>query len=104
MAMNDEPSIYELGMEQGCPVHGDEQMRECSMCGAEFCRLCFPRSAVCPDCAEQESEDEDEDAPDFDDVERLDDLLDEEDDEEIEEPDEDEADEDDDEGLRRGGR
>lgn len=52
-----------LGVEPGCPVHGDEHMRECTMCGAEFCRLCFPRSSVCPDCAEQD-EDEDSDVED----------------------------------------
>jgi hypothetical protein len=52
-----------LSVEPGCPTHGDEHMRECTMCGAEFCRTCFPRSSVCPDCAEQE-EDEDSELED----------------------------------------
>ena len=70
-----------FGVEPGCPTHGDEHMRECSMCGTEFCRRCFPRSAVCPDCADQTDEDEEEE-PDFDDVSNLGEVL--EDDEEAE--------------------
>ena len=64
MARDEHSSAF--GVEPGCPAHGDEHMRECSMCGAEFCRLCHPRSAVCPDCAEQE-DDEDSDAEDVED-------------------------------------
>ena len=42
------------------------------MCGAEFCRICFPRSTVCPDCAEQtEDDDEEKDTSDFDDITRV---------------------------------
>lgn len=77
MAVNEESSYFAMG--QGCPVHGDEYMRECTMCGAEFCRVCHPKSAVCPDCAEQEGEEEEEetgDMPDFDDVNDLDEVLD----------------------------
>ena len=77
MLADDVTGMY--GVEPGCPVHGDEYMRECSMCGAEFCRRCFPRSAVCPDCADQTDEDEEE-GPDFDDVSNLGEVL--EDDEE----------------------
>jgi hypothetical protein len=73
MTVDEETGVY--GMGQGCPVHGDEYMKECSMCGAEFCRICVPRSAVCPDCADQEEEDEDEESPDFDDVSNLDEVL-----------------------------
>jgi hypothetical protein len=82
MPVNEESSIFSMG--QGCPVHGDEYLKECNMCGAEFCRICFPRTAVCPDCADQEGEEEldGEDAPDFDDVSDLDKYLD--DDEEAE--------------------
>jgi len=57
MAVDEETGMYAMG--QGCAEHGDEHMRECSMCGAEFCRKCHPRTTVCPDCAESEDEDED---------------------------------------------
>jgi len=77
MSVNEETSFFALG--QGCPVHGDEYMRECTMCGAEFCRICYPKSAVCPDCAEQANEDDDEedddDIADFDDVSNLKEVL-----------------------------
>jgi hypothetical protein len=71
MVMNEESNAF--GMGQGCPVHGDEHMKECSMCGAEFCRICVPRSTVCPDCAEQSEDDDDEtkDGSDFDDITRV---------------------------------
>lgn len=46
-----------FGLEQECPVHGDESMTECRMCGAEFCRACHAGPAVCPACAEQGSDD-----------------------------------------------
>ena len=80
MAVNEETSIF--GLEQGCPVHGDEHMKECSMCGTEFCRVCFPKTTVCPECADQAEDDEAEESPDFDDVSNLDEVL--EDDEEDE--------------------
>ena len=73
MTVDEETGVY--GMGQGCAVHGDEYMKECSMCGAEFCRICFPRSAVCPDCSDQETDEEDEESPDFDDVKNLDEVL-----------------------------
>ena len=68
-------------MEQGCDLHGDDRMRECSMCGVEFCYQCFPGSVMCPGCASQtvdddlDEDDDDEDA-DFEDARHLDDLLD----------------------------
>ena len=77
MALDEETNVF--GMTPGCPIHGDEKMRECSMCGAEFCRRCFPRSTVCPDCAEPAGEDDEEADPDFEDVKDLDDVLDDED-------------------------
>lgn len=58
MAVDEETGNYAMG--QGCPSHGDDHMRECSMCGAEFCRVCHPKTAVCPDCAESSDDDEDE--------------------------------------------
>jgi hypothetical protein len=87
--VNEETSAF--GMGQGCPVHGDEHMKECSMCGAEFCRVCFPKKAVCPECGEQ-SDDEVGDNPDFDDVGKLDTVLDEEDEDEKDAKDDEEED------------
>lgn len=58
MARVHESSAF--GVEPGCPTHGDEHMRECTMCGAEFCRLCHPRSSVCPDCSEQDDDEDTE--------------------------------------------
>ena len=88
MAVNEETSIF--GMDQGCPVHGDEHMKECSMCGAEFCKVCFPKTTVCPDCADPSEEEEEEKDPDFDDVSNLDEVLDGDEEEEKEEKDEEE--------------
>ena len=82
MGQMDETSFF--GMNEGCPLHGDDYMRECTMCGAEFCRLCHPKATVCPDCAAVEGDENLEEAegveegPDFDDVENLNDLLEEE--------------------------
>ncbi len=70
MTVDDETGLYSLL--QGCPVHGDEDIRECSMCGVEFCGLCQQRAAVCENCAEQaEEEEEPESEPDFEDVANL---------------------------------
>ena len=81
MAVDEESNAF--GMGQGCPVHGDDHMRECSMCGAEFCRICVPRSTVCPDCAEQTEEEDDEtkDSSDFDDITRVGTVVEDEDEE-----------------------
>jgi len=65
---------YVSGMTPGCPVHGDDGMRECPMCGGEFCRLCTPRALVCPDCAEDGESDDEREDPDFEDVKKVDDL------------------------------
>ena len=70
-----------FGVEPGCPTHGDEHMRECSMCGTEFCRRCFPRSAVCPDCADQTDDEDEKDNSDFDDITRVGMVVDDEDEE-----------------------
>lgn len=83
MALEESASLF--GMDAGCEVHGEERMRECVMCGVEFCALCHPGRRMCPDCAEPPAEDlEDEDdgaaAPD-DDLLGYDDLLDDEEDE-----------------------
>ena len=60
MSYTEEDDMF-TGLGDGCPLHGDEAMRECSLCGAEFCTRCQPRSTVCPECAaapEEESSDE----------------------------------------------
>ena len=54
----------------GCSVHGEDYMRECSVCGMEFCTICFPNSNVCEECADQ-GRDLDEDAFDDGDAEEL---------------------------------
>lgn len=72
MPVNEESSAFSMG--QGCPTHGDEHMKECTMCGTEFCRICLPKSTVCPDCSEQD-EDEDEEKSDFDDTKNLGDAA-----------------------------
>jgi len=64
-----------------CPIHGDEYLRECNICGMHFCTRCFPRSLVCEDCGEDEEEpDLDTDLEDLSDYE---DLLDDDADDEI---------------------
>lgn len=73
MPLEDESSFFTLG--EGCPIHGDEHMRECSMCGTEFCSRCFRKSAVCPDCADEASEDDLDEDPDFEDVTDLKEIL-----------------------------
>ncbi len=55
MAFDDDNFL--LGMEGGCPSHGDEGMCECSVCGVEFCVRCFPGGGgLCPDCFEAQEE------------------------------------------------
>ena len=56
----DEDGMMFLG--GGCTVHGDEFMRDCTMCGGEFCAKCNPRATLCPDCAEEAGEEADDDA------------------------------------------
>ena len=65
-----------FGLQEGCPSHGDEHIRECSMCGTEFCYRCYPNSHVCSECAIQVGVDDLDDVdPDFEDVDDLDALL-----------------------------
>jgi hypothetical protein len=62
MNMEDEEFSPFGGYTSGCDVHGEDFLRECTMCGIEFCSACFPQSALCPDCAAQaEFDDDDED-------------------------------------------
>lgn len=74
MALIEGEGIF--GMEQGCDLHGDDRMRECSMCGIEFCTLCFPGSIMCPGCTSAAAEDDLEDDADFEDARNRDELLD----------------------------
>ena len=72
--MEDEENMFMMG--EGCPTHGDEHMKECTVCGAEFCTRCFSNSVICPDCAEEANEDElsefgGRDNNEMDDLERL---------------------------------
>ncbi len=53
-----------FGLGEGCPIHGDAHMRECSTCGAEFCARCHPGATVCADCAEDVEDDLDDDLED----------------------------------------
>ncbi|MDD2235840.1 MAG: hypothetical protein PHP44_01810 [Kiritimatiellae bacterium] len=71
--MGDEENLYELY--QGCPLHGEEFMRECSVCGGEYCAQCFPASGVCPNCSAEVDDDELDEDPDFSDVDDLDTLI-----------------------------
>lgn len=48
----------------GCDIHGENYLRECSVCGAEFCFACFSQSALCADCAAQGEMEDDEEAAD----------------------------------------
>lgn len=48
------------GFGTGCDLHGEDYLRECTLCGSEFCGACFPHSALCPDCAAQGEYDDDE--------------------------------------------
>lgn len=50
------------GFSSGCDLHGEDFLRECTMCGIEFCSACFPNSALCPDCAAQGEFDDEEEA------------------------------------------
>lgn len=56
MSLEDEQNLFMMG--DGCPLHGDEHIKECAACGAEFCSRCFPQSLACPECA-QTTEDDD---------------------------------------------
>jgi hypothetical protein len=82
MSLSAEETFF--GLTPGCPTHGEEYVRECSMCGIEFCTRCFRHSVVCSECALEASNDDDpDDEPDFKDVTHLDALL--EEDAEVEE-------------------
>lgn len=51
------------GFTSGCDIHGEDSLRECTMCGIEFCSACFPQSALCSDCAAQGDLDDEEEEP-----------------------------------------
>lgn len=60
MNYDDEEYDPYAGFNGGCPVHGEDYMRECTVCGAEFCTACFPNSDVCEECAEGADLDDEE--------------------------------------------
>lgn len=51
------------GLGNGCDLHGEDFLRECTMCGIEFCAACFPHSALCQECAAQGEFDDDDEEP-----------------------------------------
>ena len=64
--MNEEEEFSPFGgFGSGCDIHGEEYLRECTMCGIEFCSACFPQSTLCSDCAAQGAldGDDEEDVP-----------------------------------------
>ena len=63
MNMDEEEFSPFGGYSSGCELHGEDFLRECTMCGIEFCSACFPQSTLCADCAAQAdlgAEDEEE--------------------------------------------
>lgn len=78
MSVDDEANMY--SMIGDCPDHGDDGMRACSMCGQEFCGICFSGSTVCPDCAEQQGYDDDDEDEELTEDEELAKLVDDDDD------------------------
>lgn len=66
MNYDDEEYDPYAGFNDGCPIHGEDYMRECTVCGAEFCTACFPNSSVCEECAEGADLDDEEEFGDGD--------------------------------------
>jgi hypothetical protein len=57
MSLDEEKVMF--GMGEGCPTHGDEEMRECPTCGIEYCAKCYPGRVFCPDCSADPAADPD---------------------------------------------
>jgi hypothetical protein len=53
MSMEEEEYTPYGAFSSGCDIHGEDFLRECTMCGIEFCSACFPQSRLCSDCAAQ---------------------------------------------------
>jgi hypothetical protein len=53
MSMEEEEFTPYGAFSSGCDIHGEDFLRECTMCGIEFCSACFPQSRLCSDCAAQ---------------------------------------------------
>lgn len=70
-----------MGLEEDMRLCGEPNCEdywiECTSCGGEFCRKCFPGSNLCPACAEAWSaaDDAEDRDPDFDDVDDVDALM-----------------------------
>jgi hypothetical protein len=55
MSMEDEDNIL-FGLGSGCMIHGEEFIRECRVCGTEYCAQCYPGQSVCSNCVGHEEE------------------------------------------------
>lgn len=55
-----------------CGVHGSNYLRECGMCGEEFCARCYPGSTTCPTCTAQMEDEAEANARDENDQDRVD--------------------------------
>ncbi len=75
MSRDEDDPMMHLG--EGCMVHGDDHMTECTVCGGEFCLRCHPGNHICPDCADTQCIEDDtrvkpaEGDPDDEDVDQL---------------------------------
>lgn len=50
---DDDFNPYDTSYMNGCEIHGGDYIVECSVCGREFCSICYPHSSICEDCAAQ---------------------------------------------------
>lgn len=66
-----------------CPLHGDEYLRECNICGNHFCTKCHPRTLVCEECSDGDEADELDDDTELSELSDYEDLLDHDDEDEI---------------------
>ena len=71
MNMEEEEFSTYGAFSSGCDIHGEDFLRECTMCGIEFCAACFPNSALCSDCAAQGDLDLEDEPPSEEDKELL---------------------------------
>ena len=63
MSMEEDEFTPYGAFSSGCDIHGEDFLRECTMCGIEFCSACFPQSRLCSDCAAQGDIGDDEEEP-----------------------------------------
>jgi len=58
--MDNDSDTSMFAMSGGCPVHGDDFIQECSICGQEYCAKCHP-GKTCPDCSVADDEELEDD-------------------------------------------